>query len=721
MSKNLVIVESPAKAKTIERYLGEEYKLTASVGHIRDLPASTIGVDVKNQFKPRYVTMKGKHKVVAELKKLAKDADNIILATDPDREGEAIAWHLAHILKLDPDSKCRVTFNEITEKTVQEAIKNPRSIDMNLVDAQQARRILDRLVGFELSPLLWEKIRKGLSAGRVQSVTSKMIVDKEREIKAFIPEEYWNLDVKLRKNNDELQFSARYQGDLKSGKVKKVKVNTKEEADAILADIDKDAFSVHEIKKGQRKRKAKPPYTTSTLQQDASARINFNSRRTMSVAQQLYEGVNIGGHGQVSLITYMRTDSVRISQDAINSVRSLIKNNYGEKYLPKKANYYANKSSNSQDAHEAIRPTHFDLSPEYVKRSLTEEQYRLYNLIWTRFVACQMVDAVIDTVTLDAKSNDHIFRTKGETIKFSGYMEVYNEYLSNEKEEIPELEEDEALTCDKIDAEQKFTQPPARYTEASLIKAMEENGIGRPSTYAPTISTILARQYVEKDGKSLVPTELGFLVTEMLEENFPDIVDVNFTAEMESDLDNVESGEMEGIKVLEEFYPDFHAEIEKAKDTISKVEIPEVELGEKCPKCGEGDLVIKVGRFGKFIACNRFPDCDYTDTMNYSTGRKCPLCGSEVVSRKSRRNRIFYTCDKKGKDPDCEFISWDLPVDDKKCETCGSYMLEKKRKSGDYIYCSNKECPTRQSKKSKSKEKEQDKEKSINEEADDKE
>ena len=705
MSKKLVIVESPAKAKTIGRYLGSDYKLTASVGHVRDLPASTMGVDIENYFKPRYVTMKGKYKVVKELKELAKNAEEILLATDPDREGEAIAWHLANILKIDPASQCRVTFNEITEKTVNESILNPRSIDMDLVDAQQARRILDRLVGFELSPLLWEKIRKGLSAGRVQSVTTKLIVDKEREIKAFIPKEYWHIDLSLRKNGDENIFISRYQGELEGSKVKKTEINDKAASQDLVQDLNKDEFYVHSIKKGQRKRSPKAPYTTSTLQQDASSRLGFNSRRTMRVAQQLYEGVEISGHGQTSLITYMRTDSVRISQETITAARSYIESVHGDKFLAKKPRYYANKTQQTQDAHEAIRPVYFELAPEKVKYSLNDEQYKLYQLIWDRFIACQMSDAIIDTVTLDVINRTHIFRTKGDTIKFLGYMKVYDEYISNEKEVLPELEENEKLICEKIDPQQKFTLPPARYTEASLIKAMEENGIGRPSTYAPTISTILDRHYVDKDNKSLVPTELGTLVTEMLEEHFENIVDVNFTAEMESKLDSVESGDEEGTEVLKTFYTPFHQLIEKAESNIEKVEMPEVELGEKCPKCGEGDLLIKGGRFGKFIACNRFPDCDYTDSISYETDRQCPLCKSKVVSKKSRRRRIFYVCDKKGADSECPFIAWDLPVNDKTCEVCNSYMLEKIRKSNNYIYCSNSDCPSRKKSNKESKDK----------------
>ena len=706
MAKNLVIVESPSKGKTIGRYLGDDFELAASVGHIRDLPSNTMGVDIKNNFKPRYVTMKGKHKVIKDLKKRAEDKDKIYLATDPDREGEAIAWHLAKVLKIDPDSNCRVSFNEITENVVKEAIKKPRTIDMDLVDAQQARRILDRLVGYELSPLLWKKIRKGLSAGRVQSVTTKILVDKEREIEAFVPDEYWHIDVDLHKVDDKELFSVRYYGELEGEKINKTKVENEEQSTSIVDSLKDDDFTVYSIEKGKRQRKPKAPYTTSTLQQDANNRLNFNSRRTMSVAQSLYEGVNISGHGQTSLITYMRTDSVRSSKEAVNYARNYIKKEYGQNYLTKKPRVYHDKKGEPiQDAHEAIRPVHFDLDPQSINKSLNRDQYKLYKLIWERYIASQMKNALIDTVTINIDNNNHIFRTKGETVRFNGYMASYSEYQGkNSKNKIPELSEGEKLIEEKINPQQKFTNPPARYTEASLIKTMEENGIGRPSTYAPTISTILNRHYAEKDRRSLVPTKLGKIVTELLEEHFPYIVDVNFTAKMEDNLDKVEAGKVEGEKVLEEFYPKFHADIEKAEDKIEKFEFPEKKVGEKCPKCGEGDLVYKIGRYGKFIGCSRFPDCDYTESINYDTGRHCPKCGSSVVSMKSKKNRIFYVCDKKGKDPNCDFISWDLPVDGKTCDVCGSYMLERQRKTKDnYIYCSNKDCPTRKKNKRKKK------------------
>lgn len=699
MIKNLLIVESPAKAKTIGRYLGRDYRIAASVGHIRDLPSSTIGVDVKNNFAPRYINMKGKDKVIRELKELAADAENILLATDPDREGEAIAWHLATILKIDPSSMCRTTFNEITEKTVKEAVKNPRPINMDLVDAQQARRILDRLVGYELSPLLWKKIRKGLSAGRVQSVATKMLVDREREIEAFIPEEYWNLYVFLTKLTDTAQFRVRYHGEEKDGKVSKRNVGSKEEADNILHSLQPDLYEVFRLKKGQRKKQPAPPFTTSTLQQDASRRMGYASRRTMSVAQQLYEGVNIAGQGQMALVTYIRTDSVRISDEALQEARSLINDIYGPKFLPDKPRYFRNKNA-SQDAHEAIRPAHFDLPPEKVRDSLSPEQYRLYELIWKRFMASQMAAAVIDTVSLDISNRSHIFRTNGETIVFPGFLQLYDDYSGdkaaddNGKERIPELVEGEELNFVKLLPEQKFTQPPARYTEASLIKAMEEQGIGRPSTYAPTISTVLDRNYAEKDQKSLVPTDLGKVVTELLERNFTDIINTHFTASMEGELDKVEEGSKEWTSVLQGFYPGFHELVEKADTQVAKIEMPMQEVGRKCPECNEGDLLIKEGRFGKFIACSRFPECRYTEAIVVETGAHCPQCGSNVIERKSKRGRLFYTCDKKGKDANCDFISWNVPVDGAFCEVCGTYMVEKRARGQSYRVCGNKDCST---------------------------
>ena len=702
MDNTLVIVESPAKANTISRYLGKNYKVAASVGHIRDLPASTLGVDVDNDFKPRYITMRGKESVVRDLKNLKENSSSVLLATDPDREGEAIAWHLANILKIDESAPCRITFNEITQKSVENALNSPHQIDMDLVNAQQARRILDRLVGYELSPLLWKKIRKGLSAGRVQSVATKIIIDREREIKAFIPVEYWLLTAYLRKKIEDPLFRVRYHGELEGQKVIKYSIDNAEQAEAMVKDLTDANYIVHKVTKRESKRQAKPPYTTSTLQQEASRKLGYTSARTMRVAQQLYEGVDLRDQGATALITYLRTDSVRISPVAIEAARGYIEKQYGNEFLPAKPHYFKNKKA-AQDAHECIRPIHFDLSPQSISHQLTDEQFRLYKLIWDKFIASQMSAAIFDTISADVKAKTHIFRVRGETLKFPGWMKQYGmlpdtqEEESDEltKENLPDLEVGDQLLFDKLESEQKFTKPPARYTEASLIRTLEELGIGRPSTYAPTISTILNRRYIEKDGRSLVPTDLGFLVTDLLEEHFEKIIDPNFTAQMEEDLDKVETGEKDWIKLLHEFYPEFHSDVKKADQKIEKVELPVVPINEKCPECTEGDLVIKHGRFGKFIACNRYPDCNYTRTIEIEAPGKCPLCGSGLYEKrtKKRRSSKFYVCDKKGNDPDCTFISWDLPSG-KNCSVCGSYMVKKKFRGKDYEKCSNKECTT---------------------------
>ncbi len=704
MGKTLVIVESPAKANTIGRYLGQNYKVTASVGHIRDLPASTLGVDVNRDFKPRYITMRGKEKVVKEIKKLKEDADQVLLATDPDREGEAIAWHLANALKIDETTPCRISFNEITKNSVQSALENPHQIDMNLVNAQQARRILDRLVGYELSPLLWKKIRKGLSAGRVQSVTTKIIVDREREIKAFEPEEYWLLTAFLKKAEKDPAFRVRYYGDKISGKVKKIPLAKEADVKALLNDLKTASYLVEKVNKKEAKRHAKPPYTTSTLQQEASRKLGFSSARTMRVAQQLYEGVDLKGHGSTALITYLRTDSVRISPEAAAAARETILKEHGQEFLPKKANYYKNKKD-AQNAHECIRPAHFELSPFVIKDQLSNEQFRLYQLIWNKFIASQMVPAIFDTVSAEINAKQHIFRARGETLKFPGWMKQYGfDFEENSenneddlnKENLPVLAEGDTLILDKLEPEQKFTTPPARYTEASLIRVLEELGIGRPSTYAPTVSTILNRKYVEKDGRSLYPTELGFLVTEMLEENFATIVDTDFTAAMEERLDAVEEGEKDWVEVLKDFYPAFHEAVDRAEENIEKVEIPDVPIHEKCPKCGDGDLVIKHGRYGKFIACNRYPDCDYSRAIEVKVDGVCPKCGSGILEKttKKRRSSKFYVCDKTN-DPDCDFISWDIPLA-KKCPVCQAYMVKKRYRGKFYEKCSNPDCQTNQ-------------------------
>ena len=706
MGKTLVIVESPAKAKTISRYLGPGYKVTASVGHIRDLPASTLGVDVKNDFKPRYITMRGKEKVVREIKGLQENSKDVILATDPDREGEAIAWHLAQALGLDENGNCRIAFNEITKHSVEAALEDPHPIDMNLVNAQQARRILDRLVGYELSPLLWKKIRKGLSAGRVQSVTTKIIVDREREIKSFKPEEYWLLTAFLKKVKTDPSFRVRYYGEKEGAKAKRVKLNNEQETKALLDDLQGKDYLVDKVNKKESKRQSKPPYTTSTLQQEASRKLGFTSSRTMRIAQQLYEGVNLQSHGPTALITYLRTDSFRISPEAAGAARSYIKKNHGDDFLPPKSRFFKNKKA-AQNAHECIRPTHFDLPPQSVRDQLTNEQFRLYKLIWDKFISSQMAAAIFDTVTADITAYSHVFRVKGETLKFAGWMKQYGFEVEDTEEEsdelskeiLPDLEEGDRLIFDKLETEQKFTNPPPRYTEASLIRTLEDLGIGRPSTYAPTIATILNRKYVEKDGRSLEPTDLGFLVTEMLEDNFKSIIDTTFTAEMEEKLDEVEEGKKDWIKLLKEFYPPFHASVEQAEQTIEKIEIPDVPINEQCPDCKKGELVIKHGRYGKFIACNRYPDCKYTRAIEIYVDGKCPKCGSGILEKTTRKRRSskFYVCDKK-LDPKCDFISWDIPLD-KTCPECGAYMVKKKFRRKFYEACSNPDCPSNQKRK----------------------
>lgn len=703
MANKLVIVESPAKAKTIGRYLGKEYKIAASVGHIRDLPSGILGVDVKNDFKPTYITMRGKEKVIRELKELSKDVDFVYIATDPDREGEAIAWHLAKTLNIDLDTECRITFNEITKNAVTQAVSSPRKIDIDLVDAQQARRVLDRLVGYELSPLLWKKIKKGLSAGRVQSVATKIVMDRDAEIDSFVPEEYWLIDAVVSTLKDDKQFKIRYYGNKNGDKVEKVKISDEAAAKAVVDSVKNKDFVIESVKKGHKQRNPYPPFTTSTLQQEASKRLGFTSKRTMSVAQQLYEGVEIEGQGQTALISYIRTDSVRISDDALNLARELINTTYGKEYLNPYKRSFKNKNS-AQDAHEAIRPTHFDLNPDEIKSSLTSDQYKLYKLIWNRFLATQMSCAEIDTVSVDIVCDEKVFRTAGETLLFPGFLAAFSDVDAddadsddkNGKAKLPELNENDVLKNNGVSSEQKFTTPPPHYTEATLIKAMEENGIGRPSTYAPTISTILDRQYVDKNGKNIVITDLGKVVTEMLNDNFNEIVDVSFTAGMEEKLDDIETGSKNWINVLSEFYPDFHEQITKANDNVEKIKLEAVQTGEKCPMCSDGMLVIKEGRFGKFIACSNFPDCGYTKNIEVTAKGKCPKCGSGLLIRKSKKykNKSFYVCDKKGSNPECDFISWDLPAEGQQCAECGSYMVWKRFRGKSYTKCSNPDCPT---------------------------
>lgn len=706
MGKKLVIVESPAKAKTIGRYLGAEYKIMASVGHIRDLPASSLGVNVNDNFKPIYINMRGKEKVIKELKEASKVCDFVYIATDPDREGEAIAWHISKALNIDPASDCRITFNEITKKAVQEAINSPRNIDMDLVNAQQARRILDRLVGYELSPLLWSKIRKGLSAGRVQSVATKLVMLRDKEIEAFIPEEYWNISASVKPSDSDISFEVKYFGDRTDGKAEKRKISNQAEADAVVADVKEKVFHIDSVKKGKKERNPYPPFTTSTLQQEASKRLGYTSKKTMSIAQQLYEGIELGSDGPTALVSYIRTDSVRISDEAVAASREYINSVYGASYIAPFVRTYKNRNS-AQDAHEAIRPTHFDLVPEKIQHSLSVEQYKLYKLIWDRFMATQMASAKIDTVSVETSCNNHVFKVAGETVVFPGFLVLYGDVKEetpaseDDKVRLPELKENTDLENLGVKAEQKFTTPPPHYTEATLIKALEENGIGRPSTYAPTISTILERKYVDKSGKSIVITDLGVLVTELLNKNFKDIVDVQFTADMETNLDKVEEGTTDWIKLLGEFYPEFHRQIEDAEKKVERVKVEEERLGEPCPECSTGELVIKNGRYGKFIACSNFPNCGYTRNIENIVKGKCPICGSGLLSHKSRkyRGKTFYTCDKKGNNPECDFISWDLPIEDQKCEVCGSYMVWRRYRGKSYPKCSNKECSSNKSRK----------------------
>lgn len=713
MGKKLVIVESPAKAKTIGRYLGSDYVIVASKGHIRDLPSKTIGVDVNRDFKPTYIAMPGKTQVIKELKSLAADSEFVYIATDPDREGEAIAWHIAQILKVDPASSCRITFNEITKKAVKEAVDSPRSVDMDLVDAQQARRVLDRLVGYKLSPLLSSKIRKGLSGGRVQSVATKLVMDRDAEIDAFIPEEYWNVSAVVSIPETSESFKVKHFGTKSNGKVVKAKLSCADDAKKVVDAVTGKDFVAAVVKKSDKERNPYPPFTTSTLQQEASRRLGFASKRTMSVAQQLYEGIEIAGQGQTALVSYIRTDSVRISDEAVSASRQLIEEKYGKNYVCSYVRSFKNKNS-AQDAHEAIRPTHFDLSPDSIKSSLSSDQYKLYKLIWDRFLSTQMAAAKINTVTLDAECNNEVFRATGETIVFPGFLAAYadiNEDNADDKNDstrLPELTEGLTLKNNKVESEQKFTTPPAHYTEATLIKAMEENGIGRPSTYAPTISTILDRTYVEKEGKAIKITSLGKVVTELLDNNFNEIVDVSFTADMEKQLDDVETGNKNWVAVLSDFYPGFNAKIEAASKELEKVKLEEEKTGEKCPECDNGELVIREGKFGKFIACSCFPECSYSKNIEVAVKGHCPKCGGGLLSRWSKKYKsTYYVCDKKGSDAECDFFSFGLPVDGKFCPTCNSFMVWRQYRGRKYTKCSNKDCVTNK-KKSKSDDKEEE-------------
>ena len=658
MADKLIIVESPAKAGTIKKFLGGNTKVVASMGHIRDLPKSKLGVDIENNFEPEYINIRGKGDLIKSLKAEAKKAKKVYLATDPDREGEAIAWHLANILGIDENSKCRITFNEITKDAVKEAIKNPRCVDKNLIDAQQARRVLDRIVGYKISPILWKKVKRGLSAGRVQSVAVKLIVDREEEIEKFIPEEYWNMYVNLKKNKD--VFKAKLVGK----EEKKIEIHTKEESDKILNEIDKAQFVVKEVKKSQRKRNPAPPFTTSTMQQEASRKLGFSLKKTMSVAQGLYEGVKIPEKGSVGLITYMRTDSTRISDVARAAAKEQITQKYGEGYYENR--YYKTKAD-AQDAHEAIRPTYIDISPDKLKDSLTKDQYKLYNLIYNRFLASQMSAAIYDTVSVKIDANKYNFKANGQTLRFKGFMALYVESKDTEEKEennqIPELQENE--TVKKVDIEniQSFTEPPPRYTEASLVKTLEEKGIGRPSTYSPTITTILERRYIEKNQKQLVPTELGKVVNNILVERFADIVSEEFTANMENQFDEIAIGKQAWKNIIKEFYGPFEKELEKANEELEHVELVEEVSDVPCEKCGRM-MVIKYGRFGKFLACPGYPECKNTKPFVETIEETCPKCGGKIQIRKTKKRRNYYICENNPKT--CDYISWNKPKKEEK-------------------------------------------------------
>lgn len=677
--KNLVIVESPAKAKTIEKYLGRSYKVVASVGHIRDLKKSSMSIDFDNNYEPQYINIRGKGPLINSLKKEAKNAKQIFLASDPDREGEAISWHLAHILDLDLKGKNRVVFNEITKDAVKNAFVEPRQIDMDLVDAQQARRVLDRIVGYSISPILWKKVKKGLSAGRVQSVALKLIIDRENEIKAFKPEEYWSIDGFFKKGNK--KFQANFYG-LDN---KKTKLKSNDDVKKVLTRIKNDDFLVDKVEKKERKRNAPLPYTTSSLQQDAANKINFRTRKTMMVAQQLYEGIRLDSNGQQGLITYMRTDSTRISPVAQNDAANYITEHFGAEYS-KHGNHVRN-ASGAQDAHEAIRPSNVNHTPESIAKYLDKDQLKLYTLIWNRFVASQMTAAVFDTVKVNLTQNGVLFIANGSQIKFKGYMAVYND--SDKTKVLPEMIKGETVKKISANPEQHFTQPPARYSEASLIKTLEENGVGRPSTYAPTLETIQKRYYVRLVSKRFEPTELGEIVNSLIIEFFPDIVDVKFTAEMESKLDEVEVGKEEWQKVIDQFYKPFEKEVVKAEEQMEKIQIKDEPAGFDCDVCGH-PMVIKLGRYGKFYACSNFPDCHNTKAITKEIGVICPICQKgQVIERKTKRNRIFYGCDRY---PDCDFTSWNKPIG-RDCPKSGDFLVEKKiRGGGKQVVCSNEEC-----------------------------
>ena len=676
--KILVIVESPSKAKTIGKFLGARYKVIASVGHVRDLPKSKLGIDIENDFEPQYISIRGKGDIIKELKKEAKNASKVYLATDPDREGEAISWHLAFLLGIDMTSPCRIVFNEITSKAIKEAIKNPRPIDLRLVDAQQARRVLDRLVGYQISPLLWRKIRRGLSAGRVQSAALKIICDRENEIRAFKPEEYWTITAEFRKNR---KFEAK----LTEFRGKKLVIKDKEQNDRILDELGKGAYSVKSLEEKDRMRKPAAPFTTSSLQQDAANKLNFTTKKTMLVAQQLYEGVEIKGRGTIGLVSYIRTDSVRISDEARAASKEYILNAFGEEYYSD--NIYSNRKKDVQDAHEAIRPSHVELEPDAIRESLSKDQYNLYKLIWSRFIASQMAPAKYKAVSAVIENGDYIFKATGSKLLFDGFHKVYSGSKDKDDDKLlPQLDKGEQLEPSKVEGEQNFTQPPARFTEASLVKDLEEKNIGRPSTYAPIVATLIDRKYISKEKKTLVPTELGFIVTDVMEQYFKEIADAGFTAQMEENLDDIEVKGTEWKQVIRDFYGTLKEELDVADSEIQKVDL-EVELtGENCEKCGR-PMAVKHGRFGAFAACTGYPECKNTKPLVQTIDVKCPECGKDIVARKSRKGRVFYGCSGY---PECTQSFWNKPVN-RKCPECGHLLVEKKTKNSKYA-CSNNEC-----------------------------
>ena len=676
--KILVIVESPSKAKTIGKFLGSRYKVIASVGHVRDLPKSKLGIDIDNDFEPRYISIRGKGDIIKELKKEAKNASKVYLATDPDREGEAISWHLAFLLGIDIDSPCRIVFNEITEKAIKTAIKSPRPIDLKLVDAQQARRVLDRLVGYQISPLLWRKIRRGLSAGRVQSAALKIICDRENEIKKFKPQEFWNITAEFEKDKNFIAKLIEYKGE-------KLLIENREQNDEILAQLEQGRYIVKSREEKDRSRRAAAPFTTSSMQQDAANKINFTTKKTMMIAQQLYEGVEVKGRGTIGLVSYIRTDSVRISDEARAASKEYIISNMGEQYYG--GNVYKNKKKDVQDAHEAIRPSYIELDPESIKDSLSKDQYNLYRLIWNRFVASQMAPAKFKALNVIVENGDYDLKAVGSKLVFDGFLKVYSHARDDEEDRwLPDMDEGEVLKAVKVEGVQNFTQPPARFTEASLVKDLEEKDIGRPSTYAPIVATLIDRKYISKEKKSLIPTELGFIVTDMMEQYFKEIVDAGFTAQMEDNLDDIESKGVRWKSVIEDFYGTLKEELDIADKQIEKVEFEEELTGEMCEKCGK-PMAVKHGRFGVFAACTGYPECKNTKPLVQSINVKCPKCGKDIVARKSKKGRVFYGCSGY---PECTQSYWNKPID-RKCPKCGELLVEKKSKDAKYA-CSNSEC-----------------------------